>query len=569
MQASDDLMVQGVQSKVDNESGSGTAASHLSQPTLASYMGKPYTPQSARARSINRGLAEFIVRDQRPVSLIEGDGFRDFVKLLDPRYEVISRNTCMERYIVPLYQLTGNELKYDLAKAQSHSFTTDAWTNKKMQSFITTTVHYIDPDTFELKKFVLDTNHITERHTAEMLCRHMEDSEERWQLRNVTGVSDNASNITSAFQKHGIPHIGCFAHTINLAVCKGLEIDQVKRLSGKVRTLITTFKHSYLKTEDLHQNQKLLDLKELQLVQDVATRWNSVFYMFDRLLAVYPAVYASLYNSSHSHLLLNDEERKILEQLCALLAPFEKATRMISQEKQPTAGLILPYQENFVNKKLVDNQEDIPVVKRVKKAIKTDLEKRYADPTTRKLLSTTCALDPRVRTLDWMPEADKTAVYNELERLCISLSPKDDEVRNPEKRIHVQDDDDLDGLICVSSPDDETLEGEDLLESVRKELDAYKQEKSFGLKYYDSMAWWSKNQHKYPCLTRVMLNYLHIPGSSVASERIFSTAGNLYIKRLHLTPDNANIFIFLYHNYNQFKMAVHAKWASVESFNDN
>ena len=522
-------------------------------------MNRPYAPHSLKAKTINRGLAEFLVRDQRPISLIEGDGFRDFVKLLDPRYEVISRNTCLERYVVPLYNVTVNGLKRDLARAPSHSFTTDAWTNVKMQSFITTTVHYIDPEKVELRKYVLDTNYVTESHTSDKLCREMEETEERWQLKNVTGVSDNAANITNAFVKHGIPHLGCFAHTINLCVSKGLDVDQVKRLTGKVRTLITTFKHSYLKTEELRKNEKLLDLKELQLVQDVATRWNSVFYMFDRLLAVYPAVYASLYQTSHSHLLLSDDERKNVEDLCKLLSPFEKATRKISQEKQPTASLILPYLELFLNKKLASGDRDSSLILKVKKAMKVDLAKRYDNPEQRKLLSVISVLDPKVRTLDWMDEEEKKEVYEELKRLCVSLCPS--ETERPAKRPHIEkddDDDDLDGVICVTASEHVPEENE---ESVEKELEMYKQEKSFGINYQESLAWWAKNQLKYPKIFRVMMQYLHIPGSSVSSERVFSTAGNIYERRLHLTPENANMFIFLYHNYDNFKHVVHADWS--------
>jgi hypothetical protein len=81
---------------------------------------------------------------------------------------------------------------------------------------------------------------------------------------------------STAVQKH-IPFIGYFAHTINLAVSKGLEETSVKGPTGKMQTLVSTFKHSYLKTHELHEIEKLLDLQELQLVLDVATRWNSVF----------------------------------------------------------------------------------------------------------------------------------------------------------------------------------------------------------------------------------------------------------------------------------------------------
>ena len=51
------------------------------------------------------------------------------------------------------------------------------------------------------------------------------------------------------------------------------------------------------------------------------------------------------------------------------------------------------------------------------------------------------------------------------------------------------------------------------------------------------------------------MEYLHIPASSVASERVFSTAGRVYRGREHLTAVNANIMIFLYHNYAKGKVA--------------
>ena len=95
----------------------------------------------------------------------------------------------------------------------------------------------------------------------------MRNCELKWGLKNVTAVSDNASKIQSAFKHYIVPHIGCFAHTINLSVNKGLEDTAVKKLLGRVRALVSTFKQSYLRTEDLHRNEKLLDLKVMNKLQ--------------------------------------------------------------------------------------------------------------------------------------------------------------------------------------------------------------------------------------------------------------------------------------------------------------
>lgn len=497
--------------------------------------------------------------DQRPVNIIEGKGFRKLMNVIEPRYKVISRNTCLENFIVPLYHKTVAAVKSELDSAVNHSFTTDAWTNRSMSSFITTTVSYINPKEFTLKSFVLDTLHVTDRHTSDNLSKFLGDVEEKWNLRDVIGISDNASNIQSAFAKHGIPHFGCFAHTINLAVSKGLEDRDnsvIKRLIGRARSLVSTFRHSYIKTEDLRKNEQLLDLQQLQLVTDVCTRWNSVYYMIKRLLDVYPAIYGALYASPDKHLLLGDEDRKNLEELTEILQPFEKATRMVSSEKEPTAGLILPYLENFIEVKLKENETDSNMVKRFKRTVRADLQNRYKDPDQRMRLALITVLDPRVRTCDWMDDEMKETVYAKLEEACIAERvqnsenepPRESDEGAPGAAKRVKPNDDLDGVIKVSGGDNYN-HGKSDQEIIEKEISEYKNETSYGLGYADSLKWWKLNAAKYPNITKVMLKNLHIPASSVASERVFSTAGRIHTGRENLTPENANIMIFLYHNF--------------------
>ena len=49
--------------------------------------------------------------------------------------------------------------------------------------------------------------------------------------------------------------------------------------------LVGHFKHSTLATDGLNKKQKTLGFKKLlHVVQEVATRWNSTFYMMQRLV---------------------------------------------------------------------------------------------------------------------------------------------------------------------------------------------------------------------------------------------------------------------------------------------
>ena len=309
--------------------------------------------------------------------MLEGNGFQDLLNVLDPRYKPVSRATLLERHIVPMYQHTRQQVASDIAKGVRHAFTTDAWTSSATQSFLTCTVHYIDPESITLESRVLDTTHCPESHTAETLAREMQVSVKTWNLKNPVAVSDNAANIQKACQLCEYPHFGCFAHTLNLCVKKGINIPEISRVVGKCRKLVAFFKQSDLKTTKLIQAEKVLDLKELALQQDVETRWNSTVYMMRRITQVYPAVHKVVYEASAKHLLLDMHEISVVESMIKVLEPFEKLTVKISSEKKPTCGFILPALHLLKNRDLVVNDTDSGAITKMKNAMKEDLKKRY------------------------------------------------------------------------------------------------------------------------------------------------------------------------------------------------
>lgn len=488
-------------------------------------------------------MAAFIVTDMRPISIVEGTGFKNLLTDLDPRYECPSRNTIMERYIVPMYNITKDEVKSYLQCAPSHSITTDAWTSKNMDSFITTTAHFITEE-FSLESVVLDTQRVTGSHTADRLAQQIQETCNNWELREVKAVTDNAANIQLALSLLDMPHFGCFAHTINLAVSKGLNDTSVKKVIGKVRTLVSKFKTSYLRKEELQNNEKLLELAELQLIQDVSTRWNSIYYMISRLLDVYPAVYAVLYASPHKHLLLTDTERTSVENLRQILLPFEKATRKVSAEKIPTGGLILPYMYQFSTESTQVLETDTQIGKTVKALIKADLSSRYVDDDQRDLLLLLSVLDPRVRSMDWMAEEDRDRAYFLLKKECERISQASPVTSVPMPATSVDQNDEFSFLSLGQTE-------ETHLTQMTDELNRYKQkERSLGLSVVKTpLQWWKENQGQYPILAKVARIYLGVPATSVPSERVFSSAGSLMNKREHLLPENTDLLIFLYHNF--------------------
>lgn len=86
------------------------------------------------------------------------------------------------------------------------------------------------------------------------------------------------------------------------------------------------------------------------------------------------------------------------------------------------------------------------------------------------------------------------------------------------------------------------------IEQAEIQLTAYKQEPTVNLTQ-NPLAWWKSNQNSYPLLARLAKSLLCIPATSVPSERVFSTAGDIVTQqRSNIKSKHVDILIFLKKN---------------------
>ena len=73
----------------------------------------------------------------------------------------------------------------------------------------------------------------------------------------------------------------------------------------------------------------------------------------------------------------------------------------------------------------------------------------------------------------------------------------------------------------------------------------------------DPLLWWKAQPFNYPSLGKAAQKYLCVCATSSASERLFSTAGNVVSSfRATLKPDKVDILVFLSKNLSTFKLCV-------------
>ncbi len=83
---------------------------------------------------------------------------------------------------------------------------------------------------------------------------------------------------------------------------------------------------------------------------------------------------------------------------------------------------------------------------------------------------------------------------------------------------------------------------------IEMEIDLYRREASIPLSCCP-LKWWRESCSKYPLLSPLAKAYLSIPATSVPSERVFSTAGDIVTaQRSQLLPEIVDMLIFLKKN---------------------
>uniref|UniRef100_A0A673GRL3 BED-type domain-containing protein n=1 Tax=Sinocyclocheilus rhinocerous TaxID=307959 RepID=A0A673GRL3_9TELE len=245
---------------------------------------------AAKQEEITQKRTEFICKDMRPISIVDGDGFQNFVQALKPRYNLPSRDS------------TAKSVKASLNN-RSVALTTDGWTSLHTDAYVTVTAHFIS-DGWEIKNYVLKTEELREKHTAENVSECMLQilGEFEIKLESVISVTtDIAGNYVNAVESHmKRVNIPCLAHTPNLAVWKGLRgVRAIKTGISKLKMAAAHFSKSAVDSYLLEKKQKLLEVKYDKLIHDCPTRWNSTYDMIARALEQQAPVAAVIFEVLH------------------------------------------------------------------------------------------------------------------------------------------------------------------------------------------------------------------------------------------------------------------------------
>ena len=241
---------------------------------------------------------------------------------------------------------------------------------------------------------------------------------------------------------------------------------------------------------------------------------------------------------------LSAHQLAIIDKIIAILKPIEDITQSISSDKA-SISVIIPF-VRALRKRWEDSDED-QGVQTMKNEMLSSLNRRFNDAESNEYLVLTTMLDPSFKNkfFNDIVERDnaKALLETKVSELLASNTSGTETTEPPEKRARTS-------IIKVF---DEILEEEGTCTatiSASSLVDSYLAEPILPIHSGNVFTWLNENKARFELLSRLALKYLSAPPTSVQSERLFSTAGDIYDeKRNRLAPESAETLLFVKSNF--------------------
>uniref|UniRef100_UPI003AAC2FE3 zinc finger BED domain-containing protein 4-like n=1 Tax=Centroberyx gerrardi TaxID=166262 RepID=UPI003AAC2FE3 len=512
-------------------------------------------------------ICRMIEKDLLPISMVDGDGFRELLSYIVRNYKTPSAAD-ITHSIEAHFQDKVDALRARLGSVEMVALTTDCWTALPAERYLTVSCSFITED-WQGESAVLQTHRISDGHTTtDSFTERLLDTVETWGIAGkVTACVHN--NTQSILPVHACSRVtwnsvNCFASTLQLAVNDGLSDDllSVVVAAGK---LVKHFNHNSLASKALELKQAQMLLPQHKLIQSSKARWDTICDMFERLLEQRWAIKAVLSDRMVTNrqealtLEIEDDYWQIIENFTPVLATLKWATTVMSAETEVSISNIYPITFSLLQTHLVAKEHDVEQVSEFKFKVRESLRKCMevdSNDLASKPALIASMLDPRHKHLSFLTPTGRLAAKVKLHEM---VSKTDVITTIVGAKVEKEETLVTPAVSQVAMPPQKggdtkntmmLLLGDNYSSSYatdsEAQVDYYLRDISPSLDI-NPLDWWRVNGPRFPCLAPLARHYLCIPGVSVPS--LFSAAGQTFARmRTRLSPEHADMMIFLNKN---------------------
>nr|CAH0105858.1 unnamed protein product [Daphnia galeata] len=154
-----------------------------------------------RQKKIDNLIAEMIVLDNLPLTILQREGFRKLISFIAPIYKIPSYEKMRDTVIPSMYSRIVEGVKEILNSCDVATIMLDLWSSNSMLGFMGVSFSSVTADYIPFTCF-LNMKEMPKNHTAEAILSESECVFSDWGLNGkvIRTVTDNASNMTKAFK---------------------------------------------------------------------------------------------------------------------------------------------------------------------------------------------------------------------------------------------------------------------------------------------------------------------------------------------------------------------------------
>ncbi|CAF2019737.1 unnamed protein product [Rotaria magnacalcarata] len=329
-------------------------------------------------------LEELIVKCNLPPSIIEHNGFRNFLKMVAPKWKPTSARHFTKTLLPSLLNNVQDKIKNLLDSVDHLCITVDVWTDRRGRSFAGVTGHFLDLE-YVPQALLLDFLRLKGPHTGENIqnitiqildnmkikgkvyriitdnaCSMIkaykfglsvtdidytvQDDNKQQQDDDYDGLSewllvDWCENNNDLFDKGNDPakRLSCFAHSLQLTIRDGLKYTPY--LSKSLSKCINLARRS-------HKSTKIADILDdigKTINKSNMTRWSSEYLLIKSIIGLGKKSINEITDVIDDNgLKFSNDDFVILQEAVQILEPFAEITSRIQSESVVTASLVVP-----------------------------------------------------------------------------------------------------------------------------------------------------------------------------------------------------------------------------------
>lgn len=470
----------------------------------------------APSRGLQELIVNFLVAGHHAYTTVEQHWFRELVHFLNKDITVPNATT-VKRWLGERYDILLLKVQRRLkGVSRKVALTTDLWTSSSKKPFMAITAHYLGPSRV-LESILLDFCYLPYPHTGVVIKNKLLEVMIRFSLSGkVTAITtDNAESNIVAMRElpegpFKVSHVRCVAHVIHLCVTDGLLTlrPQLK----KIRNLMIFLKNSPKQEEKLRLQTVTLGLDFLRPLRDVKTRWNSTYEMIRRALIMRPVLqYLVNHDKDFEDHIIDEADWLLMRGLEDVLKPYADATTRLSGYLYPSICLVVNTVDWLCRHLDTCRGTFEGSLLEVSEAIRIKLDK----------------YEPLLKT----DQAQLATLLDQRSKLAHFIKYNYD--TDLVKKILVNHFDTYRAAITEGTSEAPPEIADDIFPEESESTSEIATYLAWPLenKKVDPVVWWHSRQSSLPVLSRLALDILVVPATSVASEQAFSKSGDLITKK--------------------------------------